>query len=406
MSFLVLGLGSKWKPGEDHPESWFDFYRLNPCVPVDYYCIHTALAVATESYSSRRRVVPKQQVRSIRVLLRPGNHILKHAIEVRAVSGAKVEIQTMETPPIVYDSQRNVVRAHNSHDRPTLGKASNAQKKGVGKLRILLSCVRPDVSEQSETEESYVSHSSDNSESMAEPPKRATLIFKSRRQNEPVFRVQQGLLQLNNVEIQHYSHGTDIWNGNAAVQIQPLLGENNAPILLGPRPVAILENVQILSRSGRGIVNIDGGNLVVRYSVVRDCAATGIYIGGPGSEAIIHHTDVIRNGVGNRTRRGVVRGHSGIYLEQGITRIDDCNISNNTLTGISVVSQDNAFLTLENSDVISNGTYQLELPTLGTISRRSSHIRSSRLSVNGDTRNRSGLTIPDSQPVLEGVFSI
>lgn len=311
----------------------------------------------------------------------------------------------MEMPPNIFPSQFSPVRVHSFKDRPVPEKALNPTKKGVGKLRILLNCVRPDVLEESETEESYFSHSNDCSESITTPPKLATIVFRSRRQNEPVFRVQQGVLQLKNVEIQHYSHGTDIWNGNAAVQIQPFMGENNAPTLIGPRPVAVLYNVQISSRSGRGIVNIDGGNLIVCDSVVRDCAATGIYIGGPGSEAIIHRADVIRNGIGNRTRRGVARGHSGIYLEQGITKIHDCNVSNNTLTGISVVSPDNAFLTLENSDIISNGTYQLELPTLGTLSRRSSLLQSNRMSVNGDSRNRSGLTIPDFLPLLENAFS-
>lgn len=181
---------------------------------MDYSCIHTALTVATSS--SRRRIIPKQHVCSIRVLLRPGNHFLSHAVEVRAICGTKVTIQTMEMPPNIFPSQFSPVRAHSLKDRPMLEKGLNPPKKGVGKLRILLNCVRPDVLEESETEESYFSHSNDCSESITTPPKLATIVFRSRRQNEPVFRVQQGVLQLINVEIQHYSHGTDIWAGNAA----------------------------------------------------------------------------------------------------------------------------------------------------------------------------------------------
>ena len=88
------------------------------------------------------------------------------------------------------------------------------------------------------------------------------------------------------------------------------------------------------------------------------------------------------------------RGHSGIYLEQGAAHIRDCNVSQNSLTGISVVHPDNAILKLEHSDLISNGTYQLELPARGTRARRESETENANtLATRGFARSRSGLVL-------------
>lgn len=189
---------------------------------------------------------------------------------------------------------------------------------------------------------------------------------------------------------------TDIWNGNSAVQIQPPNGPDDQPMMAVPAPIVIMENVEITSASGRGIVNIDGGHVTIRNCYVHDCAATGIYVGGPGSRAQMERTDVVRNGNGNTThRRGIARGHSGVYLEQGHASIVDCNISQNSLTGISVVSPDNAILNLEESDLVSNGSFQLELPAIGTVSYSNSITSNNTMASSGLPRSRSGLTSDD-----------
>jgi hypothetical protein len=163
-----------------------------------------------------------------------------------------------------------------------------------------------------------------------------------------------------------------------------------------PAPTTILENVEVSSASGRGIVNIDGGQVTIRNCYVHDCAATGIYVGGPGSQALIERTDVVRNGNGNTThRRGIARGHSGVYLEQGHASIMDCNISQNSLTGISAVSPDNAILNLEASELVSNGSFQLELPAVGTVAHSRSNTSNNILAPNGFPRSRSGLVSDD-----------
>jgi hypothetical protein len=154
--------------------------------------------------------------------------------------------------------------------------------------------------------------------------------------------------------------------------------------------------VDITSASGRGIVNIDGGHVTITRCYIHDCAATGIYVGGPGSKATIEKSDVLRNGNGNtQHRRGIARGHSGIYLEQGNASIVDCNVSQNSLTGISAVSPENAVLNLERSDLISNGTYQLELPGPGTRAHRRSVTLNNNFANVGLARSRSGLVFED-----------
>jgi hypothetical protein len=111
---------------------------------------------------------------------------------------------------------------------------------------------------------------------------------------------------------------------------------------------------------------------------------------------VIEHTDVVRNGNGNtQHRRGIARGHSGIYLEQGHALINDCNVSMNSLTGISAVSPENAILALEESDLVSNGTFQLEMPAVGTVAYRQSSTQNNHFSSTGLPRSRSGLVIED-----------
>ena len=239
------------------------------------------------------------------------------------------------------------------------------------------------------------------------PPKRAILVLKSRKHNEPIVRVRQGTVRLRNLDLVHNASGTDIWNGNAAVQIQPPFDAQDIPLTaITPSitPTAIVDRVDIASASGRGIVNIDGGFVTVRDCYIHNCAATGIYIGGPGSVAKIERTDVTQNGNGNvRSRRGIARGHSGVYLEQGVASLMDCNISDNSLTGISAISSENATLTVADSDLAGNGTLQLEMPPLGSASNRKCVSRNNTISSQGKGRSRSGLVPPPPRSPNEEV---
>ena len=104
----------------------------------------------------------------------------------------------------------------------------------------------------------------------------------------------KGTANLNKMDILHNCDGTDIWNGNAAVQVQPPLDSNGRPLRdVEVRPTGVLNNCGLSSISGRGAVSIDGGNLFIRKSYIHSCAATGIYVGGPGSTALVEETDII-----------------------------------------------------------------------------------------------------------------
>ena len=233
--------------------------------------------------------------------------------------------------------------------------------------------------------------------------RRAVLVLKTRKPNEPLVRVRQGTLRLRDVAVVHNATGTDIWNGNAAVQVQPPFDEaGEYPVETAPPNVpatAYVDSCDITSLSGRGLVTIDGGKSTITNSHVHHCAATGIYIGGPTSEATIRGTDVVRNGYGNQNRRvrrdGITRGHSGVYLEQGTASLRDCNVSHNALTGISAVSAENAVLDVRNTDLVSNETMQLEMPPDGSRSYRRSISRDNRIVQDGSARTRSGLVPPE-----------
>lgn len=399
----------KWKPSDPEPDSWFDLYRYSPCVPVDYSSIHKALSIALEPVPMRARRISAtkqlKQIRSIRILLRPGIYWLKQAIEIQAIPGVTIYFGTVDLPRNVYRPVRHITEIMEQPlplPLPESETNSGSRKRGPS-FRNLFNCKRQVPSEETDVEDTdFTDDWRDNGNFMpTTEPKHATLILRSRRNNEPVVRVRQGVVCMRNIEIQHNSLGLDIWNGNAAVQIQPPLGEDDQPMNVEPRPTAFLECVHISSQTGRGIVNIDGGKVILRNSAVADCAATGVYIGGPGSHAIIENSDVIRNGVGNRIRRGIARGHSGIYLEQGIAGIRNSNVSSNTLTGISVVSPENAFLTLQGSTLMNNGTYQLELPPPGSLSRQRCVNENNVMAVRGVANLRSGLTLTEPPNMLQ-----
>jgi Right handed beta helix region len=365
-----------------------------------------SVALEPPPVRTRRNNVPKQQqkqIRSVRILLRPGNYWLKQAIDIQAHPGVTILFKTVELPRNLY---RPILHATEVTEQPLpsqpLEAESTTRKRTPSSFLNLFRCKRhtpPDETDLAEISE-FTEDCRDNSGNSipSSESKHATLILRSRKNNEPVFRVRQGILLVRNVEIQHNSLGLDIWNGNAAIQIQPPMGDDENPLPVEPLPVAYMDSVHISSQTGRGIVSIDGGKVVLRKCAVTDCAATGVYIGGPGSQAVIEKSDVIRNGVGNRIRRGIARGHSGIYLEQGFATIRNSNVSSNVLTGISVVSPDNAFIVLENSTLMNNGTYQLELPPTGSISRQRSTNVNNTMAARGDAPLRSGLTLTEPLP--------
>ncbi|CAJ1930839.1 unnamed protein product [Cylindrotheca closterium] len=358
----------KWTEEDETPSCWRDYYRYNPCVPVDFPSITRALASATTH--------KHLQNRSVRVLMRPGRYILKEPITVEANHGVSVTVETMDLP----DSFNHVIEYPND-EKPKKRKTS---------LRKLLSCRTVDADDEDEPPLEFPERSSEFG--MVLGKNRAVLTLRCKKHNQPLVKVRRGSCVLRNLELRHITYGLDIWNGNAAVQIQPPLSPDEQPIPVAPMPTAVLDHVDVTSESGRGVVNIDGGDLSIRNCYIHDCAATGVYVGAAASKLTIQNTDVVRNGNGNRQhRRGIARGHSGIYLEQGLAEINNSSISQNCLTGISAVSPSNAILHLSESELVSNGSTQLEMPDIGTLAQRNSSTRDVHLSNVDSPRLRSAL---------------
>ena len=358
-------------------------------MPVDYPTLSAALATC-ETRASDGTI---QQSKSIRILLRPGTHVLREAITIQAVQGADICIETCKGTTFT------PVYSHHALEDES-NRSSSKKRRLARKFRSSMNCRSRQDSQDAHDDYSFLDHDSvveHHSSANTSCTAGATLVLKTRRPNEPLLRVKQGNLHLSNIQLLHNCLGMDIWNGNACIQIQPPKNTNNNTNTPTPppptpiRPQVWMDSVDVVSHSGRGIVNIDGGFSSIQNCHVHECAATGIYVGGPGTQAIIIKTDVLNNGNGNtraRGRGGVGRGHSGVYLEQGKAIIRDCNISRNSLTGISAVSLHNTLLDLEESDLVANGMAQLEMPRGGT-SRDLE--RNNRLAAIGLLRSRSGL---------------
>ena len=143
-SFLIIfGFGWKWKEGDEIPESWLDYYRLNPCVPVDYSTIHKAItSTLIECY--RRR-----SVRKIRVFIRPGKHYLRQSVIIRLIPGCEISVETMAVPRNTFQP----FRPKEVREQPIATTMVTSKKKVKKGLRDWMGCTRPEVIEHSDTEE-------------------------------------------------------------------------------------------------------------------------------------------------------------------------------------------------------------------------------------------------------------
>lgn len=358
----------QWKDGDEVPRSWREHYIFHPCVPCDYASIDRALSIATNDRN--------EQNHSICVLLRPGKYVLNQPINIQAEQHVQVKVKTMDMPESFLSLEDGAFK--------NLSKG----RRRVDKIRKYLSCRTVEVEDFDGFHRG--SFDSDSISEIGFSNNIATLEFKSNGTNEPLFRICKGNCVLKNLKLNHISQGIDIWNGNAAVHIQPFESDEMST-MTSPSTTALLDHVEITSGSGRGIVNCEGGNLSLRHCYIHDCAATGVYVGGNGSQVNMEHTDVLRNGIGNTYhRRGIGRGHSGIYLERGTADIIDSNISENILTGITAVSPSDAILHLKDSELVSNGLFQLELPGIGTEAERQSSTTNVTMLDYGNSRSRSG----------------
>lgn len=372
---------------EDHTV-WKHYYDCNPIVPLDYPSLYAALTCKCdiEIWEDSEYFITD---RNIRVLLEPVIHKLDRPIVLETEGDAEITFQTIQKRVRPWQSPSPPPSRPSTPS--TLPKMIISQEDSASpphsRRRLWLSC-RSNSSLSTSNSSKYVREPD-------VPLDQAIISLKTKQNDVPVFQIRQGQMRLSSITLVHNARGTDIWNGQSAVQVQPRITRRESPLPLeegNNPPTAFIEKCKITSVSGRGVVVIDGGGAVIRGSYIRDCAGTGIYVGSAGSHVLIEGSDVVQNGFGNqhRTKNAIQRGHSGIYIEQGVAIMRDCNVSNNCLTGISAVSANNAILTLTDSDVVANGTLQIELPEQGSRARRRSSLVS--VSVDGEPRSRSGLS--------------
>ena len=125
----------QWKEGDPIPSNWKDFYKYTPSVPTDYSTVNQALAVV--------RTARAEQVRSIRILLRPGRYVIRESILVQAPSSVRVQIETMNMP----DSFQPITETSEEAEPP------KRRNKGAARIRSYLSCRSVDDVIETEPEE-------------------------------------------------------------------------------------------------------------------------------------------------------------------------------------------------------------------------------------------------------------
>lgn len=385
------------------PASWLEHYKSNPHLPYDYDSIDAAFEAISSgprkiAKEHNKRIPYREQTKSARILLQPGPYFIRRSLVCNVIGSAHITIECL----VGNDPRHGMTWSKNYN------KSSESAHATISRTSSILSVTRPSSDHLSEVFASGLSspipqqHFNENSMAdivdgimnghyplscVSSDNPTAFLIFESRHHDLPSIRVRQGSVTLRGLKLLHYAEGTDIWNGNTAIQVQGPFHKNQPLTITAPSipPTAHVIDCDIQSLSGRGMVSIDGGITRVDGCFIHNSAATGLYLGGRGSVATITRTDVYENGNGNERHRNmgqenVRRGHSGIYVEQGTVRVRDCNISKNSLTGMSGVSETKATLQIENSDIISNGSVQLELPPQGSVSRDRSFSRGNNIS--------------------------
>jgi hypothetical protein len=295
----VTFLFRQWTPEQATPVSWKHFYRKNPVVPTDYPSIHAALTELSNGSEKKLR-----QDEKVRILVRPGLYDMPEAVTVHATRRTiQVTIEGMTYLPETFTGSNKASLEFSDRN-----------------LR------------------------------------RVTLVSKTRLRNEPLFRVIRGRLVLKNLSLQHMSSGCGVGSGNSAILVQPSDAEESILRLPRsmPKAAAVVKSVEVVSKSGRGVVALDGGCLLIKDSYIHNCAATGVYVGGHACRVHLEAVDVTENGDGNHLIGGIRRGHSGMCIEQGVVSLSDCNVSLNSASGISIVSPDLTELTLKKTDLLTN----------------------------------------------------
>ena len=140
------------------------------------------------------------------MLLRPGRYVLREAIIVQAPQSVRVEIETMKMPDSFLPVDQTAVPSQPDPAR---------KRKPAQSLRNILSCRTIDVENPDDelAGMEVFDPSMLNSHNGAKPlgdfdRKRATLVLRTRRYNEPIIYIKHGTAILRNLELKHVSNGS------------------------------------------------------------------------------------------------------------------------------------------------------------------------------------------------------
>jgi len=103
---------------------------------------------------------------------------------------------------------------------------------------------------------------------MAVPSEKDKVVikFETRSENVPCMFIQTREVTLRGLTLVHTCRGTNIWDGNSCILAQHMT-------------CLRIDNCEITSTSGRGLVAVRGSRVIVDSSRITRCAATGFYLG-------------------------------------------------------------------------------------------------------------------------------
>ena len=328
-AFRPMALSAEVKKNAVEPakENRFrSYYHRNPCVPIDFEAIKSALAHC-----------PRTPVK-----------VLEDESELDFSATGTVCLM-----PGVY-KERIVIQG---------------EVWGVGSTGNKVVSIRACFPEKGAT----IMHYTDSQDAKNQP----CVSISTRDAEDANLGAQKGIsVNLSYLALVHSTSGSDLWGGNAALVVD------------GARAQVDMNSCVVQSHSGRGIVVTNQAELKISASSVTNCAATGFYLGDWGSRAHVSRCNFIRNGYGTReslssdegrqelesvlaewarlrANAGVTDaaerieqfnvvppGHSGIYIEGAMCWIEDSLIASNCFTGTTVVR--NGFLSLSGCDIPQN----------------------------------------------------
>lgn len=165
---------------------------------MDYKTVARAFSVARGS--SR-----PSDGQKLRILLRPGKHYLREALTVHMPFNGAVELKTMELP-VFFEKPVGETAVEPATVEASESSTSGTRKRSSSSSFRNFLCRTVEVETQ-EGEDPSAEFAEIGSPTLSVPPKRATLILRTRRHNEPLLRIRQGTCFLSNLELRHISHG-------------------------------------------------------------------------------------------------------------------------------------------------------------------------------------------------------